>query len=644
MILVASRLNMQTMHFIFLVIWIHITISLRQKETKLNAEIASQNGASIIHNPSNVAISGTEYNIKVHSDAGYDLQISLDASWGFERDIESQIAFTLNGYTPNPSVDTDLLLVFSVADWQYFSFFIHLDATNKMRSRIYYAMSSASIAHPVSEWLSNSTIQTRWDRISNNNQWQLIYDWNKQAMWPLKFVITNNPLQDQTVFEFYHTSTETYATGYVFNHCFVANERMNVYIMGDSLGERYNISSIDIDLNDMDDDQTLLPTDAPTVSPTPEPTESPTVSPTNEPTFTPTVAPSLSTNIDTLSPTYTPTIEPTLVATTDTDYGVEMIITFKYTFSVLEISEIMVILHELTDTDQENHCNEWNHEIMAEDHNQTVISATILMCDESTQNELLVAVNNGDLQSEILQSIRTQTSLMVLANQTTIRADRIPLDDFATKTTETALLRPPWHLQRRKQSMNYDLLLIIIAIAVPVVSCCFCMSYCKKKPNVKRQHIQKQIGLSFPARNVVSMSNIADSDDDVVSPRNMRSPSSKSYHYNVRCEATSANADNVSYAMSPQSISVMIGPRDYKTRGISDDMYDERITKGGSQTYYEEEGSGSSDRRGGDRLSTASRVNANSYPPPKSEITESQSTSSPKYELPKYKVTKRQWL
>ncbi len=80
-------------------------------------------------------------------------------------------------------------------------------------------------ATSVSEWILNTTIKSRWDRISNNNQWLSIADWNKQVLWPLKFIITNHPINNQIIFQLYHNTTQTYATGYVFeNNIFTPNK------------------------------------------------------------------------------------------------------------------------------------------------------------------------------------------------------------------------------------------------------------------------------------------------------------------------------------------------------------------------------------------------------------------------------------
>eukprot|EP01084_Bolivina_argentea_P160048 278738_1 len=180
-----------------------------QKETTLNAQIPSRHGAVLYPNTNNTAVSGTTYKITVSSEDGYDIRLSLDESWGFKPYIPSTLSLTLHGHTPSPDRDTDLLLVFSVHDWQYFSFFMHLDYLNNIKSRIYPSIATENITRPVSDWISDVNY-LRWERVSNNNQW-IPLNYKKQTTWPLQFMITNNPMQNKTYFEFYHNRSASSA-------------------------------------------------------------------------------------------------------------------------------------------------------------------------------------------------------------------------------------------------------------------------------------------------------------------------------------------------------------------------------------------------------------------------------------------------
>ena len=175
----------------------------------------------------------------------YDLLLSLNSSiWGFQPyPFESTITITIDGFTPNPMDDGDLLIVFAIGDLQYFSFFAHLDSSYNIKSQIYYNFDNDI---PVSQWISSDAIQTRWNRVSNNGQWIPLHNWNQQALWPLKFVINNVPLHNWCNFQFYHNKTESLATWSHLPSSFMPNKNMDVYIMGDSNGERYIVSEFNI--------------------------------------------------------------------------------------------------------------------------------------------------------------------------------------------------------------------------------------------------------------------------------------------------------------------------------------------------------------------------------------------------------------
>eukprot|EP01084_Bolivina_argentea_P004357 8293_1 len=163
-----------------------------QNAVMLSSQYQSRNGAIISYNPKKVEVNNNGFHIHVQSQNAYDLKLSLDKSWGFKKYINSTITLIIDGYTPFPDEDADFLIVFSVDDLQYFSFFLHLDTKN-LKSRIYPSISSEKNIQTVSEWIYNTTTYSqRWDRISNNNQWIILNKWSRQALWPLKFVIEND--------------------------------------------------------------------------------------------------------------------------------------------------------------------------------------------------------------------------------------------------------------------------------------------------------------------------------------------------------------------------------------------------------------------------------------------------------------------
>ena len=139
----------------------------------------------------------------------------------------STFSITLQGITPNPEADTDLLVA----------------------SKIYVDLSSSTNQLAVSEWISDTkSIPNRWDRISNDNQWITISNWKAQSLWPLQFVITNDPISDRAHFQFYHNATSTLGVDYPLNGALATNQPLDFYILGDSVHEQFTVSSFEMSL------------------------------------------------------------------------------------------------------------------------------------------------------------------------------------------------------------------------------------------------------------------------------------------------------------------------------------------------------------------------------------------------------------
>ena len=312
--------------------WLQLVSCLVQKDVTLDAQTPSQNGGSISYNSDTVSVSGTDYNINVQTQNGYDMKLSLDESWGFTSTVNSSTILTIDGSTNPSHHDCDFMIVFSVGDSQYLSYFTHLDDHN-VKNKMYTSMSTLQTIEPVSQWIIDNIPDQRYNRISNNGQWFNV-KWRKQVLWPLKFIITNDPINNKCYFEFYHNETVSLAQQWTLDGSFVANQNMDVYIMGDSRHEQFTISSLNIQLiHELVPTQTTTndPTPAPSHNPTSAPTNDPTLSPTNNPISSPTMNPTPSpTNIPTSDPTTnpipsptnnptpspTPTANPTLIPTT----------------------------------------------------------------------------------------------------------------------------------------------------------------------------------------------------------------------------------------------------------------------------------------------------------------------------------------
>eukprot|EP01084_Bolivina_argentea_P142932 251069_1 len=306
----------------FIILYIHTTTAQIQQSTTVNALTQPLNGISITYNPESTKIFGTSYNISVKSQTAYDLSISLDTTWSFKPTQPTTLILTLNGNTPNPTVDSDFIIIFTVDNTQYFSFFIHLD-NHPHRSRIY---PYEKLAHEsdILSYLQNSSIYPqRWFRVSNGDQspgWVATNPrYNTQAQWPLQFHITNNISSNSILFSYYDKAT-IYETGNTFNDTFTPNTPINIYIMGDTSREQFYIHDINIQLYH-DNIPTISPTNIPTISPTNTPTTNiPTtnIPTTNTPTTSNPTSSSPTTSIPTSYPTtYVPTtITPTTIEPT----------------------------------------------------------------------------------------------------------------------------------------------------------------------------------------------------------------------------------------------------------------------------------------------------------------------------------------
>ena len=98
---------------------VNISHSSIQKQTTLSPQLLSQNSAYITINPLTTTLSTNDnlFRVKVNSQFDdYDIKLSCNDKWGFRPYMTSKISVTMNGYTPNPSQDTDLLFVFAFGD------------------------------------------------------------------------------------------------------------------------------------------------------------------------------------------------------------------------------------------------------------------------------------------------------------------------------------------------------------------------------------------------------------------------------------------------------------------------------------------------------------------------------------------------
>merc|ERR1719361_1770385 len=272
--------------------WLPFVAAGGQKEATITASTAPLNGVSIDYDPNGVSVSGSEWNVNVpFQESDYDLKLSLNRSWAFTELLPSTLTIEVQGETPFPLSDCDLLVVFSVGDAQFFSFFLHLDAVNNIKSRIYSFLSPELYpnAKAVSALLAHDIPHDRYQRVSHNDSWTRVNSWNKQAIWPLTFRVINDPITGQATFQLFHNTPSEQAVSWTFTSSFWPHQAIDFYMMGDSVFEQYTVSSFHITKEH--DVTTAVPT-ADTFSPSTSPTKSPSTIPSASPSRVPSVSPS----------------------------------------------------------------------------------------------------------------------------------------------------------------------------------------------------------------------------------------------------------------------------------------------------------------------------------------------------------------
>ena len=238
----------------------------QSRNTNINALNKSMDEISIKYNPTTTRIFGAWYDINVESQNSFDLKIELDDDdWAFQSDAQSTFMLTIDGLSStNTNNDTsinnnnELIMVFSVGDEQFFSFLTYISSTN-LSNKIY-PKSTLNTKESVPSWVDDTTLyQNRYDRLSDGGQWKITspITYNQQSLWPLKFVITNNPLKNECIFSFLHNDKDKVLVQNIFEDSF-EDDDITIYIMGGSDGINFQISRINIQLIPNSDDANLM--------------------------------------------------------------------------------------------------------------------------------------------------------------------------------------------------------------------------------------------------------------------------------------------------------------------------------------------------------------------------------------------------
>ena len=248
-----------------------------------------------------------QWDVEVITQFGSDLEIHFDGIWGFHPNKPSTFHITINGITPNKTLqDGGIIIVFSSNNQKYFTTGIHLD-TQRSPFQIFPAdlqPLQTSIGR-VTDIISLSTPE-RWNRFSSNNSWYTpLPPFISPARWPMYFTVTNDPIFDTLKFQWRDGVSNKSMVNVMYSSSFQGGNGFDFYIAGDAIDRKFTISSIGVQY-------TIQPTPAPTTAPTIPPTMNPTVNPsmeTRNPSMTPTMDP-------TIFPTGLPTVTPSLIPST----------------------------------------------------------------------------------------------------------------------------------------------------------------------------------------------------------------------------------------------------------------------------------------------------------------------------------------
>ena len=241
-------------------------------------------GIGVIITANHVNTSNDIWHINPSTQDGTDIQLQMNSEWGFHPSTQSTIHLTIDGFTPNiTKTDGEFLILFGVTNY-YFSIVIRLEDKTAWKS---YPNSNSthSLAYTNNIFmdliLTTQSIENRWNRISNNDQWTNIGHPNlykKALKWPLKLSVTNDPINDKVYYQCYLHDRILSA---VYNSAFPVDEGLSVYIMNDaSDGKPFDIYGINVTYSYMTDSPTISPSMGPTQQPS-VPTLTPTLSPTN---------------------------------------------------------------------------------------------------------------------------------------------------------------------------------------------------------------------------------------------------------------------------------------------------------------------------------------------------------------------------
>ena len=304
----------------------------------------SGNGATItrLGNGLYVDSSGsTQYwELDVNNNRGFNLQLSLDDTWGFHPTLTTKLIISIDsddlycwGDPSNCDVGQDILVAFTQNGVsQYIATAVQFDLSHN--NFIYPACDKTS---PYTQSFASGNVKSLIDAFNNGRDraykisqgqmtWDDITTVKRTIKFPFSFILQNIPSSNYMVLRFVNDG--------VYSSCaFVEMSPdigMDIYFSSEDVNDvSFQMKAINV--THIYDTISPSPTDYPSTNPTVVPTVVPTVIPTNFPTMHPSVIPLTSaselpskspttispTNVPSEVPSNTPTPEPTYVPSQD---------------------------------------------------------------------------------------------------------------------------------------------------------------------------------------------------------------------------------------------------------------------------------------------------------------------------------------
>jgi len=195
-------------------------------------------------------------------DLGYDLQLELNHDIAFDCSTvsSSTLSLTLDGTTVNPAMTNDayLLLIFAVADREFFAFVAYIGALSNIQSKVYPDDVLAQKTS-VASWIEEPEFsRSRIEHATDGAQWtnlDLLQSWNSapNSQWPLRFEVVNDVGRNISTVRLYHNDSATAMSSHSFADAFECDEDISIYVMGGYMGSsrtlfHYQLSNLRLTL------------------------------------------------------------------------------------------------------------------------------------------------------------------------------------------------------------------------------------------------------------------------------------------------------------------------------------------------------------------------------------------------------------